>query len=130
MRFREIILEADDDSAMNLGQLSANLIPVLMFLKNQADERGISATLRTKSLIHLVQNAGDTTFDYGALVKANDESDAVKALIKSFNKDQVTLKSSDDVDSDTNDNEPSSDFTPSPEETVKSMSKKALNRRS
>lgn len=121
------------DAGANLAELSANVIPVLMFLKTQAEERGISAKMRTDSLIRMIKNAGDTTFDYKALVDAHEKSDAVKELIKSVNKDEVVLASdSDEVDAEdeeTTGGDANSQYALSPEEQVSSMAKKAAGAR-
>lgn len=110
------------------GSLSANLLPVLMFLKKRSEDKELSAKLRTDSLIQLVQNAGDAAFDYSALVDAFESTDAVKELIKSFNEEEIILKS--DNDSDEN-SEHSDDgkHKPDPEKTVSAMAKKATAKR-
>lgn len=129
MKVNEIICEEGPD----IGVLSMNLLPVLSFLKSQAEERGISAKLRTDSLIRMVKNAGDSSFDYTALVKAHEDNDAVKELIKSVNRDEIVL-ASDELDIDdqevTSGEEGGPDpFALSPEEQVSSMAKKAASNR-
>lgn len=96
MKIFEIINE-DVSAEEQLGggdhNLSANLMPVLQFLKNRSEDKELAPKLRTDSLIQLVKNAGDTTFNYQALVTAHENDDAVKEMIKSFNEDEIILKS-------------------------------------
>lgn len=146
MKINEIILE-DTSAEEQLGSsndkngedsLTTNLMPVLMFLKKRSEDKELSAKLRTDSLIQLVQNAGDTTFDYNALVDAYENNDSVKELIKTFNKDTIELMSDSDKDSDeehgagSGENDNSEDHTSpeqNPEETVSQMAKKAAKNR-
>jgi len=139
MKIREIVFEdasAEDQLGGGEDTLSSNLMPVLMFLKKRSEDKELSAKLRTDSLIQLVQNAGDTTFDYNALVDAFENNDAVKDLIKTFNKDTIELASDSDEDSDeehTGDGEDSGEEHTSPEqdseETVSNMAKSAAKNR-
>jgi len=113
------------------SNLSSNLLPVLMFLKKRSEDKELSAKLRTESLIQLVQNAGDTAFDYNALVDAFENVEAVKELIKSFNEDEVILKSDNDPDADeehTGDDDETG-ASKDPQKTVQDMAKKARNNR-
>jgi len=134
MKINEIIVEDDMDAGANLAELSANVIPVLMFLKTQAEERGVSAKMRTDSLIRMIKNAGDTTFDYKALIAAHENSDAVKEMIKSVNRDEVVL-ASDELDAEDQEvtgqdaGEGPDQYALSPEEQVSSMAKKAAGAR-
>ena len=130
MKIREIIFE-DESAEEQLGgeeSLSSNLLPVLMFLKKRSEDKELSPKLHTKSLIQLVQNAGDNTFSYQSLVDAFEMSDAVKELIKSFNEEEIILKSDNDSDEDS-DHSDEGDHKPDPEVTVGAMAKKAMNKR-
>jgi hypothetical protein len=130
MRISEIINE-DMSAEEQLGSqatLSANLLPVLMFLKKRSEDKGLSPKLRTDSLIQLVQNAGDTTFSYGDLVAAHESDDAVKEIIGSFNEDEITLKSDSDEAEQGGDHE-GEGREKDPTEVVHGMAKKASQNR-
>ena len=73
----------------------------------------------------------DKTFDYDALVSANENNPALKNLIKSYNKDYVELiPAGEDADTDaTTTNTPTGDATTEPVDTVSDMAKKAAKRR-
>lgn len=113
--------EAPEESA------NANLLMVLLYLKEQAENDAENATLRTDSVIQLVRNAGDMMFNYHALTVAFENDDAVKNLIQTFNKDELTLKSESESDED----EEMSDEEPQmpPEDVVQDMAKSAANKR-
>jgi hypothetical protein len=138
MKIREIIRE-DESPQEQLGNqfIDHNLVPVLMFLIKRSDDREVAPSMNTDSLIQLVRNAGDNTFDYNALVKANDENPAVKNLITSFNRQTITLKSTaeqadsgDDEDiTNADDEETAAGYVQSPEETVDQMAKSAATDR-
>lgn len=83
MRINEILKE-------QVSQQDASLITALTLLQRRADEAGSSPTLSTQSLINMIKNT-DQSFSYDALINAQESNPAVKNLIKSFNKDQVTL---------------------------------------
>jgi hypothetical protein len=138
MKIREIIRE-DESPQEQLGNqfIDHNLVPVLMFLIKRSDDREVAPSMNTDSLIQLVRNAGDNTFDYNALVKANEENPAVKNLITSFNRQMITLKSTaeqadsgDDEDiTNADDEETAAGYVQSPEETVDQMAKSAATDR-
>lgn len=128
MRISEIISESvltEDPNA----QQNENLLLVLLYLKERSEDNADAAVLRTSSVIQLVKNAGEAMFDYKALTAAFEQDPAVKNLIKTFNKDEITLKS--DLDSD-EDESFEADETPEipPEETVNNMAKSAASKRS
>ncbi len=73
----------------------------------------------------------DKTFDYDALVAANENNPALKNLIKSYNKDYVELMPAgdeDDTDATTT-NTPTGDATTTPVDTVSNMAKRAAKSR-
>lgn len=129
MKINEIVFE-DTSAADQLGgedSLTTNLLPVLMFLKKRSEDKELSPKLRTDSLIQLVQNAGDTTFNYETLADAYENNEAVKELIKNFNEEDIELASDSDKDEDHYDHvERKAD----PQKTVKSMAAKARANRS
>jgi hypothetical protein len=132
MKIRDIICE-DISAEEQLGgaSLTANLVPVLMFLKKRSDDKGLSPKLSTQSLIQLVQNAGDVTFDYQALVAANENDDAVKELISSFNEEEIILHSDDpDAEDQQVANDGEGGKGKDPQAVVGSMAKKAASKRS
>ena len=73
----------------------------------------------------------DKTFDYDALVAANENNPALKNLIKSYNKDYIELlPAGEDADSDaTTTNTPDGDATQAPVDTVSNMAKRAAKTR-
>jgi hypothetical protein len=122
MKIKEFIIEGPEEP---VPELTSNLLPVLMFLKKRSEDKELAPKLRTDSLIQLVKNAGDTTFDYQTLVSAYESNEAVKELIKNFNKDSVTLKSAEDEDS----GEEYKGQAKDPIDTVKMMAQKARKNR-
>ena len=73
----------------------------------------------------------DKTFDYDALVAANENNPALKNLIKSYNKDYIELlPAGEDADTDaTTTNTPDGDATQAPVDTVSNMAKRAAKTR-
>jgi len=69
----------------------SNLITALEVIRNRYKDQDQPPRIRTKSLINLVLNT-DKTFDYQALVNANEKNSAVKNLIKSLDQDYVELQ--------------------------------------
>jgi hypothetical protein len=122
MQAKEFLREFSEQSQYS------NLVSVLNFLKNSADKRGLTPKISTASLINMVKNTGQSEFEYGDLVKANEQDSTVKNLIKSFNKDEVIV-SGDNNQTVTNSPDSYAGAAQNPEQTVSSMAKKALNRR-
>lgn len=86
----------------------SNLLTALELLRNRYKDTDTPPKIHTRALINLVLNT-DRSFDYNALVSANENNPAVKNLIKSFNRDYVELQpfgdEKDEEDTnDTNDN--------------------------
>ena len=132
MKINEIINE--DMSAgeqLGGGSLVANLVPVLMFLKNRSEDRDLSPKIRTDSLIQLVQNAGDRTFTYQDLVAAHENDPAVKELIKDFNENEVIVKSTSEeaaeLKQDNEENDEGGDDQADHQAVVASMAKRAAS---
>lgn len=121
MRLREFALHED-------GNQYANLVSVLMFLKNSAQERGLTPKMGTESLINLVKNSGQPAFEFDDLLAAIDADPAVKELVKSANRDEVVIRADHDQEV-TTDTGAKSSSVKNPEQTVKTMAKKALDRR-
>ena len=108
----------------------SNLLTALELLQHRYQDKKVPPKISTQSLINLVLNT-DKTFDYDALVAANENNPAVKNLIKSFNKDYVELRSAgeEDEDSGTTTNTPDGDPSQAPVDTVDSMAKRAAKKR-
>ena len=119
MRISEILREGDPQKG------SSVLLTTLELLRNHADDKESSPVLSTDSLLQLMKNSG-VMFDYDSLVNAYKTEPAVKELIKSFNKDSITLHTdiSDEfsMDSDGNNMDLGTD-------TVARMAHKALAKR-
>lgn len=108
MKIRDIIREdisAEDQLGGGKENLSANLISVLMFLKKRSEDKKLSPKMRTDSLIQMVVNAGDTTFDYGSLLDAQQNNPAAINLIKSVSPDEIELMGDEDDPSDEDEGE-------------------------
>ena len=137
MRVSEIVFE--DTSAKEQlggaadgepGNLSANLLPVLMFLKKRSEDKELSPKLRMDSLIQLVQNAGDNTFTYEAFVQAAETSEAVKALVKDYNENEIILHSSvEDAGELKQDSEEAGEDPEDAQKVVQQMAKSARSKR-
>jgi hypothetical protein len=106
----------------------SNLVTALELIRMRYKDKKQSPKIGTQSLINMVVNT-DRTFDYAALVQANEENPAVQNLVKTFNKDYVELRSADDEASDTTTNTPDGDPSQNPIDTVDSMAKRAGKRR-
>ena len=77
-----------DEFANNSSNPEDNLVTALELIRNRYKDDETLPKISTQSIIKLVLNT-DRTFDYDALVSANENNPAVKTLIKSFNKDKV-----------------------------------------
>jgi hypothetical protein len=80
----------------------SGLATVLSFLANRVQDEESDPKISTQSLINMVKNSG-AYFDYDGLVQAYENDDAVKHLIKDFNKDTVTLRLPGDEELDSKD---------------------------
>ena len=108
----------------------SNLTTALELIRNRYKDKQQPPKISTQSLINLVLNT-DKTFDYDALVAANENNPALKNLIKSYNKDYIELlPAGEDADTDaTTTNTPDGDATQAPVDTVKNMAKRAAKTR-
>ncbi len=108
----------------------SNLTTALELIRHRYKDKKQLPKISTQSLINLVLNT-DKTFDYDALVSANETNPALKNLIKSYNKDYIELQPAgelDDTDATTT-NTPAGDATTAPVDTVANMAKKAAKKR-
>lgn len=107
----------------------SNLLTALELIQHRYKDKEKLPNVSTQSLINLVRNT-DRTFDYEALVQANEKNPAVKNLIKSFNKDFVELNpvqpAADDDGVTTNIDDETTD---APVDTVANMAKRAGKKR-
>jgi hypothetical protein len=108
----------------------SNLTTALELIRNRYKDKQQPPKISTQSLINLVLNT-DKTFDYDALVAANENNPALKNLIKSYNKDYIELlPAGEDADTDaTTTNTPDGDATQAPVDTVANMAKRAAKTR-
>ena len=107
----------------------SNLLTALELIRNRYKDVPVVPKISTNSLINMVLNT-DKTFDYSALVTANEKNPAVKNLIKSFNKDYVQLRTVGDEENDeTTTNTADGDPTQNPVDDVSSMAKRAAKTR-
>jgi len=129
MKINEIISESavfEDDADTQHDSNIATLISILTFLQKRGDNAEAAVKMRTQSLLQLVQNAGATAFDYNALVAAHEKSDAIKTIIKNFNKDSVVINTTNE---EADDMESEQSPVQNPEDVVDSMAKKAAKKR-
>ena len=108
----------------------SNLTTALELIRHRYKDKKQPPKISTQSLINLVLNT-DKTFDYDALVAANENNPALKNLIKSYNKDYIELLPAgelDDTDATTT-NTPDGDATQAPVDTVSNMAKRAAKTR-
>lgn len=107
----------------------SNLVTALELIRNRYKDVPVLPKISTQSLINMVLNT-DRTFDYDALVSANETNPAVQNLIKSYNKDFIELRSSDPEETDaTTTNPEDQDPTQNPVDTVDDMAKRAAKKR-
>jgi len=108
----------------------SNLTTALELIRHRYKDKKQPPKISTQSLINLVLNT-DKTFDYDALVAANENNPALKNLIKSYNKDYIELlPAGEDGDIDaTTTNTPDGDATQAPVDTVANMAKRAAKTR-
>jgi hypothetical protein len=126
MLIREFSGEHDSD---------AKLVSVLEFLRNRAHNKKLTPTIGTPSLINMVKNLGGSEFfNYENLEAAQQRNPTVGALIKSLDREKITLQPfGDELDaSEVEQAEANKEktSTPNPEKTVDSMAKRALSKRS
>jgi len=108
----------------------SNLTTALELIRHRYKDKKQPPKISTQSLINLVLNT-DKTFDYDALVSANENNPALKNLIKSYNKDYIELlPAGEDADTDaTTTNTPDGTATQAPVDTVSNMAKRAAKTR-
>lgn len=129
MKISEIVFEdVSAEEQLKGSDTSGLVVQVLMFLKGRSEDKGLTPKINTESLIKLVHNAGDVTFDYSSLVDAYEKNPAVKELIQDFNEDELIIKTADTEGEELSGSEENKKADP--EVTVSSMAKKALNKRS
>ena len=105
----------------------SSLTTALELIRNRYKDQDKLPKIKTQSLINLVLNT-DKTFDYDALVDANENNPAVQNLIKSFNKDYVEINPAGEADEapiSNVDGKPAS----GPVDTVDNMAKRAAKKR-
>jgi len=107
----------------------SNLTTALELIRNRYKDKDKLPKISTQSLINLVLNT-DKTFNYDALVSANDTNPAVKNLIKSYNKDHIELRPAGELgDDEATTTNVGDDATQAPVDTVKNMAKRAAKTR-
>lgn len=118
MRLHEFVSQSTPES---------NLVTALELLQNRYKNSDKPPRISTQSLINLVLNT-DKNFDYQALVAANENNEAVRNLIKTFNKEYVELASDSGNNEAPTTNVGSNSKTGQPD-TVDSMAKRAAKQR-
>jgi len=106
----------------------ANLLTALELIRRRYKDEDKIPKISTQSIINMVLNT-DRTFDYDALVSANERNPALKNIIKSFNKDHVILNPVGQEDDNTTTNTPAGKATTNPVDTVSKMAKRAAKKR-
>ena len=106
----------------------SNLTTALELIQHRYKDKEQSPKVSTQSIINLVRNT-DRTFDYEALVQANETNPAVKNLIKTFNKDYVELNTVNDGEDEASTTNVGDETTQAPVDTVANMAKRAAKTR-
>ena len=106
----------------------SNLTTALELIQHRYKDKEQVPNISTQSLINLVRNT-DRTFDYDALVQANENNPAVKNLIKSFNKDTVELNPVNTGEDEAPTTNVGDETTQAPVDTVSNMAKRAAKSR-
>lgn len=106
----------------------SNLLTALELIQHRYKDKEKLPNVSTQSLINLVRNT-DRTFDYEALVQANETNPAIKNLIKSFNKDYVELNPVNTGEEESPTTNIGDETTQAPVDTVSSMAKSAAKKR-
>jgi hypothetical protein len=106
----------------------SNLTTALELIQHRYKDKEQSPKVSTQSIINLVRNT-DRTFDYEALVQANENNPAVKNLIKTFNKDYVELNTVNDGEDEAPTTNVGDEVTQAPVDTVANMAKRAAKTR-
>ena len=106
----------------------SNLTTALELIQHRYKDVEKLPNISTNSLINLVRNT-DRTFDYEALVQANETNPAVKNLIKSFNKDYVELNPVNTGEDEASTTNIGDETTQAPVDTVSNMAKRAAKTR-
>ena len=137
MRIRDIIVEDHIDDMLEDeadGRGDANLITTLEFLRNRAHDTHVQPRVRADSLINLVQKTGEQQFTLENLLDAYSDNENIKALVKDIKDDSTGVKyvylqpfaDDSELASVGDENAPRT----APENTVNSMAKSALAKRS
>lgn len=126
MKINEFIHNPEDKASEG----DYNLITALELIRNRYKDQDKLPKISTQSLINMVLNT-DKTFDYDALVNANETNPAVKNLIKSYNQNTVELRPAGEHadDTATTTNPEDGDTTQQPVDTVDDMAKRAAKKR-
>lgn len=98
------------------------LITLLNMLKTKADTRKTGSKISIESLGKLMQNLGHG-INYAEIDKLVKSNDAIDNLIADYNQDFITLQTANTID------QTSDEFKAGNQDTVKSMAKRATNRR-
>jgi len=106
----------------------SNLTTALELIQHRYKDKEKVPNVSTQSLINLVRNT-DRTFDYEALVQANETNPAVKNLIKTFNKDYVELNPVNTGEEEAPTTNVGDETTQAPVDTVSNMAKRAAKTR-
>jgi len=137
MRIRDVIVEDHIDDMLEDeadGRGDANLITTLEFLRNRAHDSHVQPRVRADSLINLVQTTGEQQFTLDNLLAAYSDNEQIKGLIKDIKDNESGVKyvyltpfADDDEEAAIGD-----EMAPrtAPENTVNSMAKSALAKRS
>jgi hypothetical protein len=137
MRIRDIIVEDHIDDMLEDeadGRGDANLITTLEFLRNRAHDTHVQPRVRADSLINLVQKTGEQQFTLENLLDAYSDNENIKALVKDIKDDSTGVKyvylqpfaDDSEIAAVGDENAPRT----APENTVNSMAKSALAKRS
>ena len=106
----------------------ANLLTLLNFLRQRAHQEGLVGRITFKGLQTMLTNIG-TSVDYESFKDYYDTKDELKNLIKTFDRDSITLQPYGDEDDQVDQTDSMNSDEPSLNK-VDTMAKRALKKRS
>ena len=130
MRFSEIVLEDEDQSdSSTTSSVDANIITALDLIRNRIREENLNTEIPINIVLKFIQNTGIPGFTYHDLITANENSDAIKNLVKNITADHVTFTTDSDTAGSVTNTPDYDGSVDNPEQTVSNMAKSAMKRR-
>lgn len=124
MRLAEIVCE---DQGAGARTDEANIVTALDLIRNRIIEAGLSFDIPTNIILKFIQNTGIPGFGLHDLIAANENSSAIKNIVKNITPDTVTFNS--DTSGSVANQQDYEGAVSNPEQTVSNMAKAAMKRR-